>query len=288
MGLRFSKMHGAGNDFVVVDLRGGRAAPDAALVRAIGDRHTGVGFDQLLSVEDSTRPDCVARYRIWNSDGSMAGQCGNGARCIAAWVVRAGVAAPPRFVLDSPAGPIAVDCLPDGRFALDMGRPRFAPADVPLVAPAEAATYVTELLGKPLRFGAASMGNPHAVIVVPDVATADVAALGPALQASPLFPAGVNVGFAEVLDAGHIRLRVFERGAGETLACGSGACAAVAVLARQERVGAHVDVDLPGGTLTIDWPGGDAPVRMAGPAAFVFEGQWHSQDAGGARRPGSY
>jgi diaminopimelate epimerase len=282
MGLRFTKMHGAGNDFVIVDLRGGREAPEAALVRAIGDRHTGVGFDQLLSVEDSPRADCVARYRIWNSDGSPAGQCGNGARCVAAWVVRAGLAAPPRFVLDSPAGPIAVDCLPDGRYALDMGRPRFEPAAVPLVAPAEAETYVTELLGQPLRFGAASMGNPHAVIVVPDAATAAVATLGPALQASPLFPSGVNVGFAQVLDPGHIRLRVFERGAGETLACGSGACAAVAVLARQGRVGPHVDVELPGGTLTIDWPGGDAPVRMAGPAAFVFEGLWNSQAGGSA------
>ena len=274
MALAFSKMHGAGNDFVVIDLRGGQAAPDAATIRAIGDRHTGVGFDQLMSVEDSRRSDCVARYRIWNSDGSTAVQCGNGARCVAAWVRRAGIAAAGQFVLESPSGPIAVECLADGRFALDMGRPRFAPDEVPMQAARPAPAYTTVIAGEALQFGAVAVGNPHAVIEVPDVDRADVARIGPALQASPLFPAGVNVGFAQVLDPGHIRLRVHERGAGETLACGSGACAAVAVLARQGRVGAHVDVDLPGGTLTIDWPGGDAPVRMAGPARFVFEGQW--------------
>jgi diaminopimelate epimerase len=274
MALRFSKMHGAGNDFVILDLRGGKAPPLRTEVRAIGDRHAGVGFDQLLTIEDSRQPDCVAAYRIWNSDGSLAEQCGNGARCVAAWVVRAGIAAPPRFVLDSPAGPIAVDCLDDGRFALDMGRPRFAPAEVPLQMENEAPVYEGIFGRLRLRFGALSMGNPHAVFEVPSVTQAEVEALGRAVQSAPLFPQGVNVGFAEVVSPEHIRLRVYERGAGETLACGSGACAAVAVLQRQGRVGTHVDVDLPGGRLTIDWPGGDAPVRMAGPAAFVFEGEW--------------
>jgi diaminopimelate epimerase len=274
MPLRFSKMHGAGNDFVILDLRGGKAPPLRTEVRAIGDRHAGVGFDQLLTIEDSRQPDCVAAYRIWNSDGSLAEQCGNGARCVAAWVVRAGIAAPPRFVLDSPAGPIAVDCLDDGRFALDMGRPRFAPAEVPLQMENEAPVYEGIFGRLRLRFGALSMGNPHAVFEVPSVTQAEVEALGRAVQSAPLFPQGVNVGFAEVVSPEHIRLRVYERGAGETLACGSGACAAVAVLQRQGRVGTHVDVDLPGGRLTIDWPGGDAPVRMAGPAAFVFEGEW--------------
>jgi diaminopimelate epimerase len=277
MGLAFSKMHGAGNDFVILDLRGGQAPPSPEAVRAIGDRHTGVGFDQLLTIEDSTRDDCVARYRIWNTDGSSAEQCGNGARCVASWVVRAGIAAPPRFALDSPAGPIAVDCLDDGRFALDMGRPRFAPAQVPLAMDSEEAPAYDGVFGRlRLRFGALSMGNPHAVFEVPSVAQAEVEAVGRAVQAAPLFPQGVNVGFAEVVSPEHIRLRVYERGAGETLACGSGACAAVVALQRQGRVGTHVDVDLPGGRLTIDWPGGDAPVRMAGPAAFVFEGEWLS------------
>jgi diaminopimelate epimerase len=275
MALRFSKMHGAGNDFVILDLRGGRPAPSTGTVRVIGDRHRGVGFDQLLSVEDSRRPDCVATYRIWNSDGSVAEQCGNGARCVAAWIVRAGIASGPRFTLDSPAGPIAVDCLDDGRFALDMGRPVFAPAAIPFsTTHAEAATYESVVAGESLRFGAVSMGNPHAVLEVASVDEAPVERIGRALQASPLFPARVNVGFAQVLDRATIRLRVYERGAGETLACGSGACAAVAVLARQGRVGQHVDVDLPGGRLSIDWPGGDAPIRMAGPAAFVYEGEW--------------
>ncbi|MFS8064424.1 MAG: diaminopimelate epimerase [Luteimonas sp.] len=294
MGLRFSKMHGAGNDFVILDLRGGKPSPPDALVRAIGDRHRGVGFDQLLSIDDSRREDCVAAYRIWNTDGSRAEQCGNGARCVAAWVMRAGMAAAPRFSLDSPAGPIVVDCLDDGQFALDMGAPIFAPAAIPLSAGSEgggsegggseaggseadgseAEVYSVIIDGRALRFGAASMGNPHAVIEVDSVDDADVEGIGRALQQSSLFPASVNVGFAQVIDPGHIKLRVYERGAGETLACGSGACAAVAVLARQGLVGTHVAVDLPGGRLTIDWPGGDAAIRMAGPATFVFEGEW--------------
>ena len=275
MALRFSKMHAAGNDFVVLDLRGGKPTPSIDTVQAMGDRHRGVGFDQLLSVEDSQRPGCVATYRIWNSDGSQAEQCGNGARCIAAWIVRVGIASGPRFTLDSPAGPIAVDCLDGDRFALDMGRPAFDPATIPLAQSAESLVYEAQLdTGAPLRFGAASMGNPHAVIEVAAVDDAPVERVGRALQASALFPAGVNVGFAQVVDASHIRLRVFERGAGETLACGSGACAAVAVLARQGRVGQHVDVDLPGGRLSIDWPGGDASIRMAGAATFVFEAEW--------------
>jgi diaminopimelate epimerase len=274
MALAFSKMHGAGNDFVLIDLRGGRAAPDAATVRAIADRHTGVGFDQLLAVVDSPRREAVAGYRIWNSDGTAAQQCGNGARCIAAWLVRDGVAAPPGFLLDSPAGPIGVECLPDGRYALDMGVPVFAPAQIPLRASLELPRYEWRERECTIRFGAASMGNPHALVEVEDVARAPVAAQAAALQGSGLFPQGVNVGFAQVLSPQAIRLRVVERGVGETLACGSGACAAVAVLARQGKVGRKVDVQLPGGTLTIEWQGEGAPVRMAGPAAFVFEGEW--------------
>lgn len=274
MAIAFSKMHGAGNDFVLLDLRSGRAAPDAALARAMGDRHTGVGFDQLLTIEASELPGCVARYRIWNSDGTQARQCGNGARCVAAWLVRDGAAVPPRFKLDSPAGVIAVECLADGRFELDMGRPEFDPARIPLLGEEEQAHYQLELEGMRLDFGAVSMGNPHAVLVVPDIALAEVADVGPTLQAAASFPESVNVGFAQILSPSEINLRVHERGAGETLACGSGACAAVAILVRQGRVGRHVDVHLPGGTLVIDWPSDDAPLRMAGPATFVFEGEW--------------
>lgn len=272
--LRFSKMHGAGNHFVVLDLRGGRPAPTPALIRALGDRHAGVGFDQLLTIEDPAQAGAVARYRIWNADGSAAQQCGNGARCVAAWLQRDGTAGGDSFVLEAPPGPVTVQALGAGRYALALGRPRFAPADLPFLADAERDSYRLDLGGEAVEFGIASMGNPHAVIEVPDVDRADVARLGPGLQARAEFPEGVNVGFAQVLAPDRIRLRVYERGAGETLACGSGACAAVAVLARRGRVGRHVFVELPGGTLEITWPGDDSPVTMAGPTAFVFEGDF--------------
>ncbi len=274
MAIRFSKMHGAGNDFVLIDLRHGQPAPDAALVRAMGNPHTGVGFDQLLSIESSDRADCVARYRIWNSDGSLAQQCGNGARCVAAWLIRDRAASPPRFRLDSPAGVIEVGCLAEGRFELDMGRPHFEPTKIPLAINLAADSYAAEVAGESIAFGAASMGNPHALLEVDDINVAPVETMGPALQASGLFPESVNVGFAQVVARDEIRLRVFERGAGETMACGSGACAAVAILAKQGKVDPQVAVHLPGGRLDIRWTGGDASIRMAGPAEFVFEGEW--------------
>ncbi|KFN44037.1 diaminopimelate epimerase [Arenimonas oryziterrae] len=274
MGLRFSKMHGAGNDFVVIDLRRGGPAPTPALAAAIGNRHTGVGFDQLLTIETPEHGDAIARYRIWNSDGSLAQQCGNGARCVAAWLVRDGATASARFALESPAGRVEVENIGDGRYSLALGVPEFAPKRIPLRMDFEKPEYGAEIGGRELRFGAASMGNPHALIEVADVAKADVAGIGAALQASDLFPQGVNVGFVQVLHRDEIRLRVFERGAGETLACGSGASAAVAILIRQKRVDRLVQVHLPGGSLAIAWPRDDAPVRMAGPAAFVFEGEW--------------
>ena len=271
--LRFSKMHGAGNHFVVLDLRGGQPAPTPELARVLGDRHTGIGFDQLLTIEDAATPGSAAAYRIWNTDGSAAQQCGNGARCVAAWLQRAGLAPGPQFRLDSPAGLIEVEALGAGRYRLGMGRPEFRPERIPFRAQAEASRYELDVAGGRLHFGATSMGNPHAVIEVPDVDTAPVASLGAALQSRPEFPESVNVGFAQVLAPDHVRLRVYERGAGETLACGSGACAAVAVLVRQGRVGRQVRVDLPGGTLDITWPDDDAAVTMAGPTAFVFDGE---------------
>lgn len=271
--LRFSKMHGAGNDFVVLDLRGGRPAPAPGLARRLADRHQGVGCDQLLTIEDSADPACLARYRIWNADGSAANQCGNGARCVAAWLRRDGAAATPRFRLDSPAGPVQAEALGEGRYAIGMGRPRLAPAEVPFLAAGDATEHRLALAEGEVAFGVVSMGNPHAVVEVADVAAAPVATLGPALQARPEFPEGVNVGFAQVLAPDRIRLRVFERGAGETLACGSGACAAVVALVRRGRLARHAFVELPGGTLEITWPADDAPVVMAGPTAFVFEGE---------------
>ncbi len=272
--LHFSKMHGAGNDFVLVDCRDGRVV-DAALVRAMADRHRGVGCDQFITIETAHSADAVAGYRIWNSDGSAAQQCGNGARCVAAWLRREHPDLAPHFVLDSPAGAVAVETLGGGHYALQLGRPEFRPKQIPLHADAEAATYTMNVAGETVRFGAVSMGNPHALIELPELDDASVRRLGPALQARPEFPEGVNVGFARVRSRSAIDLRVYERGVGETLACGSGACAAVAILVRAGRVDRRVRVSLPGGDLDIEWPDDAAPVRMAGPTAFVFDGEWN-------------
>jgi diaminopimelate epimerase len=274
--LRFSKMHGAGNDFVVLDLRDGRAPPAPALCRALADRHTGVGCDQILTIAPARSQGAIASYGIWNADGSAAMQCGNGARCVAAWLVRNGAA--PReagFVLDSPSGSHAVAGLDDGGFRIAIGVPEFAPQAIPLSGFARAQPVYEALVdGVAVAFGAVSMGNPHALVEVDDVRTAPVSTLGPALQAQPAFPNSVNVGFAQVVARDHIRLRVFERGVGETLACGSGACAAVAILVRRGRVDRDVAVELPGGTLRVGWHDDGAPITMSGPAAFVFEGEW--------------
>ncbi|KRG78264.1 diaminopimelate epimerase [Stenotrophomonas ginsengisoli] len=273
--LRFCKMHGAGNDFVVIDLRAGQPAPDAALVAQMAQRHTGVGCDQLLTIEPPLSPAAVASYRIFNSDGSPAGQCGNGARCVAAWLVRDGAAPRGNFVIDSPSGEHAVRWLDDGQFEIEMGAPRFAPDRVPLLGfPHERDEYLVSVAGESLRLGAVSMGNPHAVLEVGLVDTAPVERLGPLLQQHPSFPESVNVGFVQVLAPDHARLRVYERGAGETLACGSGACAAAVVLMRRGRLARQVRMELPGGSLQISWDDDAAPVRMAGPAAFVFDGEW--------------
>ncbi|GAB3389733.1 diaminopimelate epimerase [Lysobacter fragariae] len=273
--LRFSKMHGAGNDFVVVDLRDGATTLDARLCRALGDRHMGVGCDQILTIEPPRSATAVASYRIWNSDGSHARQCGNGARCVAAWLLRDGTASGDAFDVDSPVDTHHVERLRDGGFRIAMGVPRFAPVDVPLLGFGEAqAQYTLEHAGAAYAFGAVSMGNPHAVIEVDAAATAPVETVGPLLQSLPAFPDSANIGFAQVESRGRLRLRVYERGAGETLACGSGACAAAVVLMKRDRVDRTVTVVLPGGELQIAWPRDDAPVTMAGPAAFVFEGEW--------------
>ncbi len=274
--LRFSKMHGAGNDFVVLDLRDGTPPPSAETCRLLADRHGGVGCDQVLTIEPPRARGAIARYRIWNADGSEARQCGNGARCIAAWLARDGaVTTPDAFMLESPTGNHRVLRLDDGRYAIAMGVPNFAPQAIPLAGWNDAQdSYAVEVEGREVRFGAASMGNPHALVEVPDVATAPVAMLGAALQAHAAFPDSVNVGFAERVSRTRIRLRVFERGAGETLACGSGACAAAAILMRRGAIDREVAVALPGGELRVAWPSDAAPVILSGPARFVFEGEW--------------
>ena len=274
--LRFSKMHGAGNDFVVLDLRGGVPPPDDAQCRALADRHAGVGCDQILTVEDPASAGAVARYRIWNADGSPSQQCGNGARCIAAWLVRDGAVDGDEFALDSPVGRHAVTRLAGDRYRIAMGVPDFVPARIPLHGfDAVQDEYVLALRDNVLAFGAVSMGNPHAVLEVDDVDAAPVETIGPLLQAGDAFPQSVNVGFAQVESRDRVRLRVYERGAGETLACGSGACAAAAVLIRRGRIGREAVIALPGGELQVSWPSDDAPLSMAGPAAFVFEGEWN-------------
>jgi diaminopimelate epimerase len=265
-------MHGAGNDFVVIDLRDGAPPPTPPQCRHLADRRKGVGCDQVLTIERSATDGVVAAYRIWNSDGSPAAQCGNGARCVAAWLARDGVAAD-AFELESPAGRHRAERLDDGRWRIAMGVPDFDPGRIPMVGfdtPRD--EYVIACSGSILAVGVVSMGNPHVVLEVDDVATAQVAELGPMVQDSGAFPDSANVGFAQVVSRGLVRLRVHERGAGETLACGSGACAAVAVLVRRGRIDREVDVVLPGGTLRVAWPRDDAPMTMAGPAEFVFEG----------------
>ncbi len=272
--LRFSKMQGAGNDFVVIDLRYGQAPPTPKECRALADRHTGIGCDQILTIEPPRSARAVASYRIWNADGSNAGQCGNGARCIAAWLVRDGCASTSPFALDSPAGTHDVSRVEDD-YRIAMGVPRFAPRDVPMEGFATAQDdYVLDVLGTQLHVGAVSMGNPHVLIEVDDLAAAPVATLGPALQAHAAFPQSVNVGFTQVVSRDRIRLRVHERGVGETLACGSGACAAAAILMRRGRVDRAVTVELPGGSLLIGWHEDKAQITMTGPAIFVFEGDY--------------
>ncbi|MFT4255386.1 MAG: diaminopimelate epimerase [Pseudoxanthomonas sp.] len=269
-------MHGAGNDFVVLDLRDGAPPPDAALAAKLADRHFGVGCDQILTVETPRAEGSVAAYRIWNADGSDSQQCGNGARCIAAWLVRDGAApASGDFRIDSPLATHPVRRLPNGDYAIEMGVPDFEPQRIPLAGFAHARDeYLLPVQGENLRIGAVSMGNPHAVLEVGSVDVAPVERVAVLVQQNPAFPQSTNVGFAEVIAHDRIRLRVHERGSGETLACGSGACAAAAVLMRRGRIGRDAVVSLPGGDLRIAWPDDASPVTMSGPATFVFEGIW--------------
>lgn len=270
--LRFSKMHGAGNDFVIIDRRRVPLALAPERVRRIADRHTGVGCDQLITIDPPRTAAARISYSIWNTDGGPARQCGNGARCIVAWLDRAGEWQQPQLLLDSPAGVVEARREAGDGFAIAMGEPAFDPAAIGLDLTA-ADSYELRLAGRPLAFGAVSMGNPHAVVEVDDVQRTDVAVLGQLLQQAPQFSDSCNVGFVQRLTANHVRLRVYERGVGETLACGSGACAAVAFLRRCRQVDARVTVDLPGGRLQVDWEGEGSQLWLSGPTEFVFEGE---------------
>lgn len=270
-GIRFTKMHGAGNDFVILDRIAGTPFPDAALAQRLADRHFGVGCDQIMVVE---RSGAGFGYRILNADGSDAGQCGNGARCVASYLrQRHGLA--DGAVLDSPGGPVAVGFLADDEIELALGAPRFEPAAIPLLASQPQQRYVIDLDTGPQTIAALSMGNPHAVLTVASVALAPVAEIGAQIECHACFPDRANVGFVEIVDRRHLRLRVWERGVGETLACGSGACAAMVALRITDEVDTSVAVDLPGGRLHVRWDGADQPVYLAGPAAFVFDGEFY-------------
>jgi diaminopimelate epimerase len=274
MRIEFVKMQGLGNDFLVFDAPSASAGrgPDAAQFRALADRHTGIGFDQALMLEAPRADGERAFYRIFNSDGSEVEQCGNGARCVAALLFAREPALGPELELGSPGGRVHARILEGGLVSVDMGVPNFEPGAVPLDAAGEAPFYTFDVDGARVDLGAVSMGNPHAVLRVGDVATAPVGSLGPALERHARFPRRANVGFMEIVDRGGIRLRVFERGAGETRACGTGACAAVAVGRRQALLDADVAVDLPGGRARVSWPGPGAHIWLTGPATRVFTG----------------
>ncbi|MEW5771099.1 MAG: diaminopimelate epimerase [Pseudomonadota bacterium] len=273
MQLSFVKMHGLGNDFVVLDGVRQPITLTTEQVRFLADRHFGIGCDQLLLVEPAPTPDTLFRYRIFNADGGEVEQCGNGARCFARFVRDEGLTDATTIPVMTASGRIVLHVEDNGEVTVDMGVPRLEPAEIPFEAPARAMSYPLAVHGEMHVISAVSMGNPHAVLRVEDVDTAPIETLGPAIESHPRFPKRVNVGFMQVLAPDHIRLRVYERGAGETLACGTGACAAVVAGRLHGWLVDTVKVDLPGGRLTIHWQGEGRHVLMTGPATRVFEGR---------------
>ncbi|AHJ01026.1 diaminopimelate epimerase [Vibrio parahaemolyticus] len=273
MHFHFSKMHGLGNDFMVVDCITQNVFFSQDLIRRLADRHTGVGFDQLLVVEAPYDPETDFHYRIFNADGSEVEQCGNGARCFARFVRLKGLTNKYSISVSTKKGKMILDVEDDGEVTVNMGVPEFEPNKIPFKAKQKEKTYIMRAGDKTLFCGAVSMGNPHVVTVVDDVDTADVDTLGPLLESHERFPERVNAGFMQVVSRDHIRLRVYERGAGETQACGSGACGAVAVGILQGLLDESVKVSLPGGELHISWQGPSKPLFMTGPATHVFDGQ---------------
>jgi diaminopimelate epimerase len=273
MRIDFTKMHGAGNDFIVFDAPAGAVLPSPEQWRRLSARHTGIGFDQALVLEEPRRPGTAVFYRIFNADGHEVEQCGNGARCIASLLLRRGRTSAGAVTMDSPAGLIHAKVLQPEIVSVDMGVPNFDPRSLPFDASSEANVYVLEAGGSEVEIGAVSMGNPHAVLTVSSVESAPVDRLGPAIEHHRRFPKRVNVGFMEITDRSHIRLRVHERGVGETLACGTGTCAAVAVGRRHGRLDAEVHVDTRGGELRVNWPGPGERIWLTGPAVVSFEGR---------------
>ncbi len=272
MELHFSKMQGLGNDFVVLDGINQHVALSPEQIRRIADRHFGVGCDQLLVVEAYEGDDADFRYRIFNADGGEVEQCGNGARCFARFVYDQGLTQKTTIPVMTAGGRIVLQIQANGQVTVNMGVPIFEPAQIPLISPQRQTLYTVDIEGQTVVFASVSMGNPHAVVQVTALDSAPVASLGAQLESHPLFPKRVNVGFMQVVARDCIRLRVFERGAGETLACGTGACAAVVAGCIQGLLDDNVTVDLRGGQLQIQWQGEGQPVWMTGPAETVFRG----------------
>ncbi len=271
--LEFTKMHGLGNDFMVVDLISQRAFFDAMTIRRLADRHFGIGFDQLLIVEAPDFPNVDFKYRIFNADGSEVEQCGNGVRCFARFVYERQLTNKKRFKVQTSAGIVEPELGENGWVRVNMGYPKFLPNEIPFLAEEPEALYDIALANdESLTIDVVNMGNPHAVTIVPDVLTADVAKIGPQVEAHERFPQRVNAGFMQIVDQNHARLRVFERGVGETMACGTGACAAAVSGMRRGLLANNVEIELAGGKLQIEWKEGDV-VWMTGPTATVYEGR---------------
>lgn len=273
MKLRFTKMHGLGNDFVVFDGINQRVQLSHEQLRFIADRHFGVGCDQILLVEKEDRSDVDFRYRIFNADGGEVQQCGNGARCFVRFVHDKGLTDKREIRVETASGLIVPRMEADGQVTVDMGPPRFEPVEIPFLADMRQLTYPLQVGDDTMEISALSMGNPHAVILVPDIQAAPIQDLGPGVEAHPRFPERVNAGFMQIVDRGHIKLRVYERGAGETLACGTGACAAAVAGITRGLLDSIVQVQTLGGSLTIRWEGPGRSVFMTGPAVTVFEGE---------------
>lgn len=273
MEIEFTKMHGLGNDFVVIDAINQEVDLSEGEVRLIADRHFGIGCDQLLMVESAETDDVDFIYRIFNADGGEVEQCGNGARCFAVFVREKGLTDKDQIRVETASGVIELNIRADGQVTVNMGIPEFSPWNIPFNADTRRKEYSLDINGEVVQIGAVSMGNPHAVTVVENVDTAAIDDLGASIENHPLFPNRVNAGFMQVIDDAHIRLRVYERGAGETLACGTGACAAMVIGYVQGYLAEQVLVDLPGGSLQISWQGEASPVMMTGPATTVFEGK---------------
>ena len=265
-------MHGAGNDFVVLDLRQQQFELNPVNAAHIADRHLGIGCDQILVITAPEHEDHVARYEVWNADGSIAGQCGNGARCIGLFLHQNGDTQQQEFTVESPAGVISLNRCDDGEYEVGMGVPEFEPSQVPHTLIPSGDSFQLDSPWAMLELGAVSMGNPHALLLVTDIDDQNISEMGRFISTHEAFPEGCNAGFAQVVSEREIRLRVVERGAGETLACGSGACAAVAILRQRGVLENEVDVYLPGGHLVIKWPGTRQPLKMKGPAKYVFKG----------------